>query len=121
MYGVQNGTHSWELSLSLVMFALTPGNVRIELDSRALRCARGKKKKHIYLMSEMLSSTCLLLCTVAIVSFSMVFAALSLGKLMAQWLSFFKELLGLNNLSGSALRHLGPENSLYLNEVWQFT
>lgn len=68
MYGVQNGTHSWELSLSLVMFALTPGNVRIELDSRALRCARGKKKKkHIYLMSEMLSSTCLLLCTVVIV------------------------------------------------------
>lgn len=50
MYGVQNGTHSWELSLSLVMFALTPGNVRIELDSRALRCARGKKKKktHIF-------------------------------------------------------------------------
>lgn len=68
MYGVQNGTHSWELSLSLVMFALTPGNVRIELDSRALRCARGKKKNtHIYLMSEMLSSTCLLLCTVVIV------------------------------------------------------
>ena len=67
MAGVQSGTHSWELSLSLVMLALTPGNVRIELDSRALRYAReGKKKKHIYLMSEMLSSTCSLLCTVVI-------------------------------------------------------
>ena len=65
MAGVQNGTHSWELSLSPVMFALTPGHVRIELDSRAFRCARGDKK-HMYLMSEMLSSTCLLLCPVVI-------------------------------------------------------
>lgn len=49
MAGVQSGTHSWELSLSLVMLALTPGNVRIELDSRALRYAREGKKKNTYI------------------------------------------------------------------------
>ena len=121
MAGVQNGTHSWELSLSLVMFALTPGNVRIELDSRALRCARGKKTPYIFDVRNVEFSLFVAFhCCHCVVQHGV--RCTLFGQVNGPVAQLSQRVLGgLNNFSASALRHLGPENSLYLNEVWQFT
>lgn len=119
MAGVQSGTHSWELSLSLVMLALTPGNVRIELDSRALRYAReGKKKPHIFDVRNVEFNLFVALHCCHFVVQHGVHCAL-FGQVNGS--GFSKSIRRLKNFSTSALRCLGPENSSYLNEVWQFT
>lgn len=101
------------------MLALTPGNVRIELDSRALRYAReGKKKPHIFDVRNVEFNLFVALHCCHFVVQHGVHCAL-FGQVNGS--GFSKSIRRLKNFSTSALRCLGPENSSYLNEVWQFT